>query len=97
VQKKDKVKVFGDNVPAFLDALKKNQSKFKQMPLGPVGKEIYRRWRGVIVFIGLSLRVKDDKWATAVENCIQTRNLKAFLISEEDEKLFQEIARKCNW
>lgn len=43
------------------------------------------------------MRVKSDKWATAVETCVQARNLKAFLIGEEDEKLFQALMRQANW
>ena len=45
-QKKDKAKAFGDNVPQLIELLKKNEGKFKQMPLGPVGK-FQRKFNGL--------------------------------------------------
>jgi hypothetical protein len=40
-QKKDKVRAYGDGIPAFIEALRKNQNKFTKPPIGPIGKIVY--------------------------------------------------------
>jgi hypothetical protein len=53
----------------------------------------------LIYFIGLHLNVKDEKWATAIEECISGRNLRSFVVDNEknDGPLFRQIAAQCRW
>jgi hypothetical protein len=78
--KQDRVTIYGRYTLAILKEIEKQAHKFKQMPIGPVGKHI---------------RLVDRKWAIAVEQAIGNL-ITGFLCScREDERVFLEILSRC--
>eukprot|EP00026_Physarum_polycephalum_P000990 Phypoly_transcript_00991.p1 GENE.Phypoly_transcript_00991~~Phypoly_transcript_00991.p1 ORF type:complete len:1091 (-),score=239.01 Phypoly_transcript_00991:83-3355(-) len=80
-QKKDRQRVYGQNVPALLAAIQKNKQNFKKMPLGP---------------IGTYLKIKDPRWAKAMEEGIRPDFLKAFIVdSAADERALKDVCKQA--
>lgn len=75
--------MYGDKVPELLEIIKKSKKMFESEPIGP---------------IGMLIKVKDEKWATAIETNITSSNLKTFLIrSHKDAQLFLKLASQIGW
>jgi hypothetical protein len=51
----ERTRVFGDKTAALQDLIRKNSNKFRVPPIGPIGAYI---------------KIKDERWANAIENCI---------------------------
>lgn len=78
----NEIRRFGTWMPTLLKRIDDahRQGKFHQKPRGPVGA---------------SLKLKDGRWALAVEKCIGPGVLCGFCVNDyHDEKAFEEIARQ---
>ncbi|CAF1392722.1 unnamed protein product [Adineta steineri] len=78
--KEDRVTIYGRYTLSILKEIEKQAHRFKQMPIGPVGKHI---------------RLIDRKWAIAIEQAIGNI-IPSYLCScREDERVFLEILTRC--
>lgn len=78
--KDNHVTIYGRHSLAILKEIERNAQRFKQMPIGPVGKHV---------------RLLDRKWAIAVEQAIGGQ-LTGYLCScREDERVLLEILTRC--
>nr|CAI5838630.1 unnamed protein product [Callosobruchus analis] len=72
--------IYGRDMPRVKEMINQYKSKFKHEPRGPLGSYI---------------KLKDKKWATAIEGYIGPANLGAFAVdNRKDSQLLQEIFRK---
>lgn len=75
---------FGHYMPELLDRIDRyhKQNKFKQKPVGP---------------IGVCIKLKDAKWALAVESCLKNLVFAFCCDNHEDERILQQIMKaSCN-
>ncbi|CAF3385119.1 unnamed protein product [Rotaria sp. Silwood1] len=78
--KQDRVTIYGRHTISILKEIEKQAHRFKQIPIGPVGKHI---------------RLVDRKWAIAVEQAIGNI-IPGYLCScREDERVLLEILSRC--
>ncbi|KYQ91623.1 structural maintenance of chromosome protein [Tieghemostelium lacteum] len=78
--KTDNTAVFGDKVNELLASIKYNARMFSKPPIGPVG---------------LLLKIGDDKWSFAIENCIGRGTLRGYLVATyEDGKALDDLGRR---
>ncbi|VDK67050.1 unnamed protein product [Litomosoides sigmodontis] len=72
---------FGTWAPQISNLIKQNAAKFSKKPIGPIGAYI---------------RLKDDSWALAVEQCL--RHLLSVWICDNvsDRNILDSILQKCN-
>ncbi|CAF4246586.1 unnamed protein product [Rotaria socialis] len=78
--KQDRVTIYGRYTLAILKEIDKHAHRFKQIPIGPVGKHI---------------RLVDRKWAIAVEQAIGN-SMQGYLCScRDDERVLLEILSRC--
>jgi len=78
-QKSDRILRFGDNMGKLLEECKKNERRFKTLPIGPVG---------------LYLNVKDPKWVNAVE-CHVSGYISSFIVATlEDKEILKDLMNK---
>ncbi|UJR35462.1 hypothetical protein I4U23_028218 [Adineta vaga] len=78
--KQDRVTIYGRYTLAILKEIEKQAHRFKQLPIGPVGRHIH---------------LIDRKWAIAVEQAIGNI-IPGYLCScREDERVFLEILSRC--
>jgi len=78
----DGLRRFGAWVPDLVKRLNDahQQGRFHQKPRGPIGTDI---------------KLRDEKWAVAVEKCVGPGILCGFCVNDyHDEKVFEEIARQ---
>nr|CAH7726240.1 unnamed protein product [Callosobruchus chinensis] len=72
--------IYGRDMPRVKEMISQYKDKFKQEPRGPLGSYI---------------KLRDKKWAVAVEGYIGPANLGAFAVdNRKDSQLLQEIFRK---
>ncbi|VEN56391.1 unnamed protein product [Callosobruchus maculatus] len=72
--------IYGRDMPRVKEMISQYKNKFQEEPRGPLGSYI---------------KLKDKKWATAVEGYIGPANLGAFAVdNRKDSQLLQEIFRK---
>lgn len=77
--KKDQLRAFGDHIPQIKNLIK-NDKNFTYEPVGPIGS---------------LLRLKDNKWANAIESAVSSRNLKAFCVASiKDGRYLDELCKK---
>ncbi|CAF0907345.1 unnamed protein product [Rotaria sordida] len=78
--KQDRVTIYGRYTISILKEIEKQAHRFKQIPIGPVGKHI---------------RLVDRKWAIAIEQAIGNA-ISGYLCScREDERVLLEILSRC--
>ena len=70
--RKDRLEAFGQWMPRLVAALQQNQSRFRKLPKGP---------------IGALMKLKDYRWATAVEQVVGYRNLISFVCDNHDDEV----------
>ncbi|EFA83245.1 structural maintenance of chromosome protein [Heterostelium album PN500] len=64
--KGDLSRVYGDKMPALLKKIRDNQRRFTgKTPIGP---------------IGMNIKVRQEKWAYAIESCITKKSLRGFIV-----------------
>eukprot|EP00727_Mastigamoeba_balamuthi_P014327 m51a1_g9519 putative structural maintenance of chromosomes protein 6-like (1133) ;mRNA; f:748137-752408 len=83
-QKRDRLRFFGENMSALMEAVKGAQKSgtLRGPVIGP---------------LGLHIRLTDNKWATAIETVIRREALASFVVScKEDLHALDQIMRKCN-
>lgn len=72
--------MYGRNIPHTLELIEQYANRFKQKPKGPLGAYI---------------KLKDKKWAVAVEGYLGQNMLRAFTVdNQRDSRLLQEIFTK---
>jgi structural maintenance of chromosomes protein 6 len=73
---------FHQNMPAAMEAIKRNRNQFKDMPIGP---------------LGIHVKVKRQEWAKLCE-VIFGKNLNGFLVTNfEDQQALRSILHKTQW
>lgn len=73
--------IYGRDMINVKEMIKNNCRKFKHEPRGPIGSYI---------------KLKDQKWAVAIEGYLTPSFLKSFIVDNaNDAKLLKEIFRKC--
>ncbi|CAF0863734.1 unnamed protein product [Adineta ricciae] len=78
--KQDRVTIYGRYTLAILKEIERQAHRFKQLPIGPVGRHIH---------------LIDRKWAVAIEQAIGNI-IPSYLCScREDERVFLEILSRC--
>lgn len=77
----DNLAVYGSHIPQFVKALEKNQNRFSQPPLGPIGRY---------------LEVPDDRYKAVIEKLVSSQ-LSSFIVNTlKDQEEFQRIfAKEC--
>ncbi|KAL5481928.1 hypothetical protein EMCRGX_G022203 [Ephydatia muelleri] len=70
--RKDRLEAFGQWMPRLVAALQQNQSRFRKLPKGP---------------IGALMKLKDYRWAMAVEQVVGYRNLISFVCDNHDDEV----------
>jgi len=81
-QKENALRTYGDNIPEFLNALEANRRLFSGEVVGPIGRHV---------------RLKDQKWRSAIEAVIGNL-LSNFIVQNwQDEKRLKEMLRKYGW
>lgn len=78
LQKADRTRCFGRNMPALLDAINRER-RWQKKPIGP---------------LGLCLTIKDDQWATAIETALGRTMDAFVVDNHHDEKILKEIGRR---
>ncbi|XP_023240724.1 structural maintenance of chromosomes protein 6-like [Centruroides sculpturatus] len=76
---------FGRYMPELLDVIDRyyKQNKFKEKPVGP---------------IGICIKLKDAKWALAVESCLKSLVFAFCCDNHKDERTLQQLIRMtCNF
>ena len=80
--KKEKLSVYGTNMPEVVAAIQKNKSRFSEMPIGP---------------LGLSVKLIKEEWWSVCENLFG-KVLNGFLVTDyKDQKVLQEILQTHRW
>lgn len=78
--RKDRLEAFGQWMPRLVAALQQNQSRFRKLPKGPIGALV---------------KLKDYRWATAVEQVVGYRNLISFVCdNHEDEATLKRLVNE---
>jgi chromosome segregation ATPase len=78
--RQDRMRVFGPWVPQLLEEIRRNRSRFRQMPKGPLGS---------------MMSVLEQKWAPVVERCFKREFFPAFLCDNHaDSELLKSIMRR---
>lgn len=73
--------LYGKSMPRVLQLIEQNKARFKQVPKGPLGAYI---------------KLKDEKWAVAVEGYLGQAMLRAFTVdNQQDSKLLRQIFSTC--
>ena len=70
--RRDRLEAFGHWMPRLVAALQQNMSRFRKPPMGPIGALI---------------KLKDYRWATAIEQVIGYRNLISFICDSYDDEV----------
>lgn len=77
---KDKLQLFGDNLPKVMEEINKKRREFRQMPIGP---------------IGMHVELMDMKWSMPMDAIIGS-HLRSFITHHhEDRLILDSILRSC--
>ena len=76
-----KMDIFGGQwMISLVDAIKNNRHRFHQQPMGPLGSMV---------------TIKDQKWTIAIQQCIGTGNLHAFVVDNaNDGAILRQIMKE---
>ena len=91
--------IYGRHTLAILKEIERNAQRFKQMPIGPVGRTFFLASKiercQPIVIEGRHIRLLDRKWAIAVEQAIGGQMTGYLCSSRDDERVLLEILSRC--
>lgn len=74
-----KLDIFGRWMISLVGAIKSNARRFQKQPMGPLGSMI---------------TIKDQKWTIAIQKCISTPNLYAFIVdNNNDAAILRQIMK----